>query len=73
MVVDIPDLEYKAAFDASSYVKGDDGPQGVVGIKHYERGLMWVETFLGSHTQPESQPRAAYRHLQWLLGRIEDL
>ncbi|KAF2725023.1 carboxypeptidase S3, penicillopeptidase S3, CPD-S3 [Polychaeton citri CBS 116435] len=72
MVVDIPDLEYRAEFDASGQ-KGRDGPQGVVGTKHYERGLMWTQTYLGSHVQPESQPRAAYRHLQWLLGRIDDL
>ena len=72
MVVDIPDLEYRQWFDASSK-KGQDGPQGVVGLKHYERGLMWTQTYLGSHVQPESQPRAAFRHLQWLLGRIDDL
>ena len=72
MVVDIPDLEYKAAFDAGPE-KGLDGPQGVVGVKHYERGLMWTQTYLGTHTQPESQPRASFRHLLWLLGRIDEL
>jgi carboxypeptidase D len=72
MVVDIPDLEYKSVFDASSQ-HGRDGPQGVVGLKHFERGLMWTQTYLGSHVQPESQPRASYRHLLWLLGRIDDL
>ena len=72
MIVDIPDLEYRQWFDAGPKA-GDDGPQGVVGLKHYERGLMWTQTYLGSHTQPESQPRAAFKHLQWLLGRIDDL
>ncbi|KAH8657804.1 carboxypeptidase S3, penicillopeptidase S3, CPD-S3 [Xylariales sp. PMI_506] len=46
---------------------------GVVGVKHYERGLMWAETFQGTHVQPETQPRAALKHLQWLLGLIDDL
>ena len=72
MVVDIPDLEYKSVFNAGPE-KGRDGPQGVVGTKHFERGLMWTQTYLGTHVQPESQPRASFRHLQWLLGRIDDL
>ena len=72
MEVDIPDLLYRAAFNAGPQ-KGRDGPQGVVGLKHYERGLMWTQTYLGTHVQPESQPRASLRHLQWLLGRIDDL
>ncbi|EME44633.1 hypothetical protein DOTSEDRAFT_88719 [Dothistroma septosporum NZE10] len=72
MIVDIPDLQYKQWFDAGPQ-KGRDGPQGVVGTKHFERGLMWTQTYLGTHVQPESQPRAALRHLQWLLGRNEEL
>lgn len=72
MIVDIPDLWYRKWFDAGPKA-GLDGPQGVVGLKHYERGLMWTQTYLGTHVQPESQPRASYRHLQWLLGRIDDL
>jgi carboxypeptidase D len=72
MVVDIPDLQYTAVFDAGPQ-HGRDGPQGVVGLKHFERGLMWTQTYLATHVQPESQPRVALRHLQWLLGRIDDL
>ncbi|RDW76179.1 carboxypeptidase-3 [Coleophoma crateriformis] len=72
MVVETPDLEYTAAFNNGPQ-KGRDGPQGVVGLKHYERGLMWTQTYLGTHVQPESQPRAALRHLQWVLGRINEL
>jgi carboxypeptidase D len=72
MVVDISDLLYTNPFNNSPQ-RGRDGPQGVVGLKHYERGLMWTQTYLGTHVQPESQPRAAYRHLQWLLGRIDEL
>lgn len=72
MIVDLPDLQYKAVFDAGPE-KGRDDPQGTVGVWHYERGLMWAQTFQGTHTQPESQPRASYRHLLWLLGRIDTL
>lgn len=53
------------------YVASD--PQGTMGIKHYERGLMWVEAFQAGHMQPQYQPRAALLHIQWLLGRIDDL
>jgi carboxypeptidase D len=48
-------------------------PPGTMGIKHHERGLMWVETFQSGHMQPQYQPRAALLHLRWLLGRIDDL
>jgi carboxypeptidase D len=72
MIVHLPDLQYKAVFDASGQ-KGRDDPQGVVGVQHYERGLMWAQTYLGGHTQPENQPRASYRHLQWLLGYVDVL
>lgn len=49
------------------------GPQGVMGKQHYERGLQWVETYQAGHMQPQYQPRAAYLHLEWLLGRISKL
>ena len=72
MVVDIEDLQYQGVIDAGSQ-KGRDEAQGVVGVAHYERGLMWTQTFMGTHTQPESQPRASLRHLLWVLGRIDSL
>ena len=72
MVVSLPDLQYKAVFNASGQ-KGRDDPQGVVGVQHFERGLMWAQTYLGGHTQPENQPRASYIHLEWLLGRRDVL
>ena len=70
--IETPDLVYPAVFDANKYA-GIDGPQGVVGIQHYERGLMWAETFQSGHMQPEFQPRAAYRHLEWVLGRVDSI
>ena len=72
--IGIPDLMYTQTFDndsANSYYAGYDGPQGVMGVQHYERGLMWVETYLSGHMQPEFQPRVSYSHLEWLLGRTD--
>lgn len=43
--VTLPDLQYQALF--ASEVGPLDGPyQGIMGVQHYERGLMWVETYL---------------------------
>jgi carboxypeptidase D len=47
--------------------------QGMMGIQHYERGLMWAETYESGHMGPEYQPLVAYRHIQWLLGKIDSL
>ena len=49
------------------------GPQGYMGIQHYERGLQWVLTRQAGHELPLYQPKAAWRHLEWMLGRIETL
>lgn len=72
IVITEPDLVYAAAFTANGY-GGVDGPQGTMGIQHFERGLMWAETYQSGHMQPEYQPRSSYRHLQWVLGRINEL
>jgi carboxypeptidase D len=42
-------------------------------VQHYERGLMWAETYQSGHMQPQFQPRSSYRHLQWVLGHIDAL
>ena len=72
IVIDLPDLQYEGAFVANGYGEIENVPH-TMGIQHYERGLMWAETFLSGHMQPQFQPRTSYRHLQWLLGRIEEL
>lgn len=72
IIVTEPDLQYEGVFAANG-AAGYDGPQGTLGIQHYERGLMWAETFLGGHMRPEFQPRVTYRHLEWVLGRIDAL
>ncbi|OWZ61190.1 hypothetical protein AYX15_06581 [Cryptococcus neoformans] len=70
--IDIDDTEWPSVFDSNGF-DGYPGTQGVMGIQHYERGLMWAETFQSGHMQPQYQPRSTYRHLQWLLGHINKL
>ncbi|KAF3935065.1 hypothetical protein ABW20_dc0108203 [Dactylellina cionopaga] len=47
--------------------------QGEMGVWHEERGLTYIEIKLSGHMVPEYQPGAAYRHLEYLLGKIKDL
>lgn len=68
----IPDLMYKNVFKQNG-AASLDGPQGIMGVQHYERGLMWAQSYQSGHMQPEYQPRVAYRHLQWLLRRTEHI
>ena len=69
--IDLPDLQEASAFLQSGMEP--IGGQGIMGIQHYERGLLWAETFQCGHMEPQYQPRASYRHLQWLLGHTERL
>ncbi|KAG9239634.1 Alpha/Beta hydrolase protein [Amylocarpus encephaloides] len=46
---------------------------GVLGTTHTERGLTWVSIDLSGHMVPQYAPSAAYRHLEYLLGRIDSL
>jgi len=46
---------------------------GVQGITHTERGLTWVEVFGAGHMVPQYTPSAAYRQLEFLLGRVKSL
>lgn len=70
--IQTPDLMYQETFGKSKFA-GFDGPQGEMGVQHYERGLMWAETYQAGHMQPQYQPRVSLRHLEWVLGRIEEL
>ena len=70
--IQLEDLEYESVFDANG-LDGVDNPEGIMGVQHYERGLMWAESYQTGHMQPQFQPRLAYRHLQWVLGRINAL
>lgn len=46
---------------------------GVMGKYHTERGLTVVTTDLSGHMVPQYAPSASYRHVEFLLGRIENL
>jgi carboxypeptidase D len=53
--------------------QGTLAASGVMGVTHTERGLTWVEVFMSGHMVPQYQPSAAYRQLEFLLGRIDSL
>ncbi|TVY33747.1 putative serine carboxypeptidase [Lachnellula subtilissima] len=46
---------------------------GIFGTTHTERGLTWVSVDLSGHMVPQYAPTASYRHLEFLLGRIDSL
>ncbi|EXJ80079.1 carboxypeptidase [Capronia epimyces CBS 606.96] len=46
---------------------------GIMGTTHTERGLTWVTVDLAGHEIPQYTPGAAYRQLEFLLGRISNL
>ncbi|KAF2764861.1 alpha/beta-hydrolase [Teratosphaeria nubilosa] len=46
---------------------------GYFGNYHTERGLTFCTVDLSGHMIPQYAPSAAYRHLEFLLGRIESL
>lgn len=46
---------------------------GVMGQYHTERGLTLVTIDISGHMVPQYAPSAAYRHVEYLLGRIPDL
>ncbi|KAJ5936316.1 hypothetical protein N7454_005614 [Penicillium verhagenii] len=71
--IEMPDLQWSAIFDAQEGYGGFDGPQGLMGVQHYERGLMFAETFQAGHRQSQDQGRVSYRHVQWLLGNDHHL
>ncbi|EXJ60001.1 carboxypeptidase D [Cladophialophora yegresii CBS 114405] len=52
---------------------GSTAGAGVMGQYHTERGLTLVTVQLSGHMIPQYAPSAAYRQLEFLLGRIPDL
>ena len=46
---------------------------GVFGTTHTERGLTFVEVSLSGHMVPQYAPSAAYRQVEFLLGRVGSL
>ena len=72
IIITLPDLQYESLFSSQGF-DHLDAHQGVMGVQHEERGLMWAQTHLSGHMEPQFQPRSSYLHLQWVLGRIEKL
>jgi carboxypeptidase D len=49
IVIELPDLLWGPTFIANG-LAGYDGPgQGTMGVSHFERGLMWAQTFQSGH------------------------
>ena len=46
---------------------------GVMGKTHTERKLTFVSINLSGHMVPQYQPSSAFRHLEFLLGRVDSL
>ncbi|KAI9849922.1 MAG: hypothetical protein M1837_000136 [Sclerophora amabilis] len=46
---------------------------GTLGTTRTERGLTYVEISLSGHMVPQYAPSAAYRQLEFLLGRVDNL
>ncbi|KJY00422.1 hypothetical protein TI39_contig330g00013 [Zymoseptoria brevis] len=53
--------------------RGSLAGAGNFGKWHTERGLTFSTVVLSGHMVPQYAPSAAYRQLEFLLGRIEDL
>ncbi|GKZ78100.1 hypothetical protein AnigIFM56816_001484 [Aspergillus niger] len=50
-----------------------DAGAGYLGTAHTERGLTFSSVYLSGHEIPQYVPGAAYRQLEFLLGRISSL
>ncbi|KAF1814096.1 alpha/beta-hydrolase [Eremomyces bilateralis CBS 781.70] len=65
----VPDTYWNQNYD---YVPGL-ASTGTVGNTRTERGLTWVEISLSGHMIPQFAPSAAYRMMEYMLGRIDSL
>ncbi|KAF7114711.1 hypothetical protein CNMCM5793_009662 [Aspergillus hiratsukae] len=67
---------FQAPPDGDFYVPPDEtlsAGSGIMGKTRTERGLTFVEVKLCGHMVPQYQPSAAFRHLEYLLGRVDSL
>ncbi|KAJ5780783.1 hypothetical protein N7457_005943 [Penicillium paradoxum] len=58
---------------ASSRPWTADAGGGILGTAHHERGLTFSTVYAAGHEIPQYVPGAAYRQLEFLLGRIKNL
>ncbi|EAA31664.3 hypothetical protein GE21DRAFT_7965 [Neurospora crassa] len=61
-------VPYNTMSDLSTLAAG-----GVFGSMGSERGLTWVQIDMSGHMVPQYAPSAAYRQLEFLLGRVNCL
>lgn len=73
-------MGFQSAPTEPFFVPYHDEPQletlagsGVFGTVHTERGLTYVAVDLSGHMVPQYAPTAAYRHLEFLLGRVSSM
>ncbi|KAF2963487.1 hypothetical protein GQX73_g10083 [Xylaria multiplex] len=59
--------------ETDATVLGSIAAAGVMGAAHTERGLTYVGIDLSGHMVPQYAPSAAFRHLEFLLGRVDSL
>ncbi|KAH7014580.1 carboxypeptidase cpdS [Microdochium trichocladiopsis] len=59
--------------DGFTFVAEPLSGYGEMGITHSERGLTWVKQWGAGHMAPQNTPSAAFRQLEFLLGRIDRL
>ncbi|KAJ5786950.1 uncharacterized protein N7503_012162 [Penicillium pulvis] len=62
--------------DANGHVQAPytaDAGAGILGTAHTERGLTFSTVYGSGHEIPQYVPGAAYRQLEFLLGRIKNL
>ncbi|KAG6009042.1 hypothetical protein E4U21_003373 [Claviceps maximensis] len=65
-----------APFYVPYHQRGADGSlagAGVFGTTHTERGLTYVGISLSGHMVPQYAPSAAFRNVEFMLGRIDSL
>ena len=65
-------VPYHLSYDSPASL-GTLAGAGVMGSTHTERGLTIVTVDLSGHMVPQYAPSAAYRQVEFLLGRIESL
>ncbi|KAI2467437.1 alpha/beta-hydrolase [Annulohypoxylon bovei var. microspora] len=63
--------EIESSSDATAL--GSIAAAGVLGTAHTERGLTYVSVDLSGHMIPQYAPSAAFRQLEFLLGRVDSL
>lgn len=61
------------SLSADEIALGTIAGAGVMGAAHSERGLTYVTVALSGHMVPQYAPSAAFRQLEFLLGRVSSL